>query len=415
MSGRTAISPIEQAMETEFLERIKRNEQSNIQILEAPEGYLYAGLPWFKGLFGRDSLITSWQLLPIDPSIARNTLRFLARWQGEKSNRITEEEPGRILHIFDYEPNNIVISVLKLIHRFARALPYYGCVDATPLFVIVAGEYLKVTRDKQLIEEIWPNIENAINWLINYGDLDGDGFIEYQRKTPFGVKNQNWKDSMPYMKMKPPVAVVEVQGYAYDAFKRAAQMGRELGRDCSDWEDRAARLKREFNDKFWMEDSGFFALALDGGKKQVSEIASNAGHLLFTDIVDGDREKRMVERLFEGDLFTPYGIRCHSSSSPHFDRTIPHLGLCWPHDSWIIRVGLERQGYIDEARTIDEALLRTYRELGSLPEFIDVVDSKPVIAKSYKKLLRWHIPLRKPCDPQAWTSGAILNIINGRE
>jgi glycogen debranching enzyme len=400
-------------IDPELAGRIREREWDSIGRLTAPEGYLYAGLPWFKGLWGRDSLIAAWQLLQLDPSIAGRTLEFLAGRQGRKSSRLTEEDPGRILHMYDYEPNNAAIYLLRLGHRLARALPYYGCVDATPLFVIVAGEYFEATGDGQLIEEIWPNIEKATDWLVKYGDLDGDAFIEYKRKTPLGVRNQNWKDSLPYMHMKLPVAVVEVQGYAYDAFRKAARMGAELGKECHDWEERADRLKKELNERFWMEDSGFFAMALDGKKRQVTDIASNAGHLLFTGIVDKEKEGRVVDRLFEEDMFTPYGIRCHSSSSPHFDRTIPHLGQVWPHECWIIRVGLDRLGYADKARLIDDAILRTYEELGRLPEFVDIANGKAVIGTSYKKAFRWRIPFRKACEPQAWASGAILSIVDG--
>lgn len=401
-------------MDTEFLERIEKTEQAKIERLTAPEGYLYAGFPWFKGMWGRDSLISGWQMLQRDPSIAGKTLKILAEHQGVKSGRMTEEEPGRIVHMLDYEPNNIAIYLLKLLHRLARVFPYYGCVDATPLFVVVAGEYLQATGDRQLVEGIWPNIESATNWLANYGDLDGDSFIEYKRKTPFGVRNQNWKDSLPYMHMKVPVAVVEVQGYAYDAFRKAAWMAGRLGRDGHDWEERADRLKQELNDKFWMEDEGFYAMALDGNKRQVKDIASNAGHLLLTGIVDADKERRVVERLFEPDMFTPYGTRCHASSSPHYDPSIPHLGQVWPHDTWMIRVGLERLGYLDEVKKIDDAIFQTYRELGVLPEFVDAINGKAVIGTSYKKAFRWRIPFRKACEPQAWASAAILNIIDER-
>jgi glycogen debranching enzyme len=296
----------------------------------------------------------------------------------------------------------------------AHAFPYYGAVDATPLFVAVAAEYLEATGDAQLIEDIWPNIERAIQWQVSYGDLDGDGFIEYRRKTPFGVRNQNWKDSLPYLHMKLPVAVVEVQGYAYDAFRKAARMAGRLGKDPRDWDERAETLKERFNERFWMEDAGFYAMALDGDKRQVTEIASNAGHLLFTGIVAEDREKRVVERLFQDDMFTPYGFRCHAASGRHYDHTIPHLGQIWPHENWIIKDGLERRGYVGEARQVEDAILRVYQELGSVPEFVDIVDGRLVIGTSHKKAFWWRIPFRKACEPQAWASAAILDIAGSR-
>jgi glycogen debranching enzyme len=406
-------SNVRKMNESGWLDRIKKEEQLNIDKLRSKEGYLYAGLPWFKELFGRDALIAGWQLLDYDASISKNTLRLLSSYQGEKINWKTDEAPGKILHVFDYTPANLALRLLaKFVHSFIYPFPYYGSADATPLFVLVASEYLQKTGDKQLVEEIWSHIENAVKWLIRYGDLDEDGFIEYKRGSPLGVKNQNWKDALPYINMKPPVAAVEIQGYAYAAFQEASRMARQLGKDSYDWDERARKLKQEFNERFWVEDLNFFALALDGEKKPVTEIASNPGHLLFTGIMDKEKEKKVVERLFQEDMFTPYGIRTHSTLSKHFDVRACHLGAIWPNDNWVIGFGLEKCGYVDEAGKIYAAMIRLYQQLGCLPEFIHVVDGKPAIRRSYKRFLGLYIPFRKPCYPQAWATGALWNIAN---
>jgi glycogen debranching enzyme len=393
-------------------QELKMKLLDDIEKLKTPEGCLYAGLPHFKGIWGRDSIITSWQLLGHDASIAKNTLKFLAKFQGKKNDWKTDEAPGKILHIYDYIPYRFPHRILDLFERITKSFPYYGSVDATPLFVVVANEYLQKTGDKELIEEIWANIEKAVNWMIDYGDLDKDDFVEYKRKNPFGVKNQNWKDALPYINMKLPVAAVEMQGYAYAAFRAAVLIAEILNKESYDWKERADRLKKSFNEKFWMEDLNFFALALDGNKQQIKEIASNPGHLLFTGIVDKDKIKKLVERIFENDMFTPYGIRCHSSSSKYFNPDICHLGPIWPHDNWMIWIGLKKYGYTEETEKIKTALIGTYRELQCIPEFYDVVNDKPVIVKRHGMFFGFYIPIRKPCCPQAWASGALLNMIS---
>ncbi len=391
---------------TEQVEQIKRGLAEDTERLKSREGYLYAGVPCFKGVYGRDALIASWQLLKHDAGIAMRTLRFLATHQGKRVDPRREEEPGKILHVYDYAPFSLPHRLTKGVQRLTQGLPYYGSIDSTPLFVIVAGEYSRATGDMALISELWPNIERAVSWISAYGDLDGDGFVEYRRRNPFGLRNQNWKDGIGYLAIKAPVAPVEVEGYAYAAYEAAVNLARVLDKGSADWAKRAAELKAKFNERFWMPGLDFFALALDGGKRQVREIASNAGHLIFTGILDRGRQDRVVARLFLPDMFTEYGIRTHSSSSRYFRKS--HLsGAIWPHDNWMVWIGLRSCGYAEEAGRIRAGLLKAYAKLGCIPEFYDVVDGGLVAAAR-----SWHgIRVGQACCPQAWASGALLNML----
>jgi len=405
--------PPMRTLDLESLDQIKASQAADIERLRAPDGYLFAGLPWFKTLFGRDSLLSAWQLLDYDPSIAKDTLRCLAQHQGRRSVGRTDEAPGKILHILDYTPPYFPLNLLAIVSKnIFRVFPYFGSVDSTPLFILVAARYLEKTGDSQFISDIWPNIEMAADWTVSYGDLDGDGFIEYARGSRFGVRNQNWKDALPYVPMKLPVAAVEVQGYAYAALVEAAGMARKLGRDSRDWERTADNLRTQFNRAFWMDDLGYFALALDGNKEPVREIASNQGRLFFTGIMDEDKERKVVARLFAEDMFTPYGIRTHSTLSRYFDPRACHLGTIWPHDNWMIWLGLRSRGYAEESETVLEATFRAYRELSFLPEFFNVIDGRPAVTRSHRGVLGLYLPFRKPCYPQAWVCGSLWYMAN---
>lgn len=380
---------------------------SDIKNLKSPEGCLYAGIPYFKGIFGRDSLISGWQLLKHDSGIARDALRFLARHQGQRVAFKSEEEPGRILHVYDFVASTFQQRVAKLLQYTIQDLPYYGSVDSTPLFVIVAGEYFQETGDRRLIVELWPSIEKAMDWIVNYADLNADGFAEYKRKNPFGLRNQNWKDTAIYLNMKLPVASVEVQGYVYAAYNTAASLSALLGKHADEWETKAGDMKQSFNERFWMNDMNFCVLALDGDKKQVKEVASNPGHLLLTGILDKDRERRVVERLFEKDMFTEYGLRTHSSLSKYFRRSCT-LGSIWPHDNWVFWLGLRKCGYTEQADRVRVSLIKAYHKLGYIPEYYDVVDNEVVLLPRLTYCIRGG----KSCYPQAWASGALLNMID---
>jgi len=374
------------------IEKAKKTLLAEINQLRDPRSFIKAGLPRYDRLFGRDSLIIAWQLLEIDPSICRGTLEVLSELQGKKFDSYHEEEPGKILHETDDKPHPH--------HAEEIPFPYYGSVDSTPLFVIMAGMYHDKTGDESFLKKFWPNVKAALKWILEYGDADGDTFLEYQKKGK-GLFHQGWKDQfIDHLEIKPPVAIVEAQGYAYHALKRASSLATLFGED--DEADRCNRqanqLKKNFSQHFWMEKEKFFALALDGDKKQKKAITSNPGHLLFTEIVGEDHLEPLVQRLFEPDLWTPYGIRTHSTKEPNFDPLSYHLGSVWPHDNWVIAQGLKKIGADKEYRQVRDAVLKAYQELGLAYELYGVVDGK--LTK---------IPTS--CYPQGWASGAQLGFI----
>ena len=353
---------------------IKRRLLDDIERLKSPRGYLNAGYPRYNTLFGRDSLISAWQMLEVDPSIARATLQILAEHQGKAVNPRAEEEPGKILHEYRFSPK----EQAELPHWY---FPYYGSVDSTPLFIILAGKYFRRTGDKTFLLEIWNNIVAAFNWIRDYGDRDGDGYVEYERSNPHGLFHQGWRDGVEdHLKIKPPVAIVEAQGYVHAAYQSLIFLAKELSKNniSGKASARSEVLRRKFNEDFWMERENHFALALDGEKRQRKAFTSNPGHLLFTGIVAQDKIKPLISRLFQLDLWTPYGIRNHSSENPDFDPYSYQLGSIWPYDNWIIYMGLRDLGFDRHADQIKKGLLRAYRELGHIPELYVVVDDKIV-------------------------------------
>jgi len=377
-------------------ERTKRKILAEIKLLKDKKGFLKAGLPRFNRLFGRDSLISAWQLLDYNPGICQATLEILSQYQGKVFNDEKEEEPGKIIHETDLGKNRHPKSYFPF--------PYYGSIDSTPLFLIVFAFYFEETNDKKFLNRHWENILKALNWLEECGDKDKDLFLEYQRKNEKGLFHQGWKDDFEdHLKIEPPVALVEVQGYQYLALKRIA----DLAGIKKDWDlakrllDRADNLKREFDRKFWMPDIKYYCLALDGKKEQRKAITSSPGHLLFTGIVDKEKIDLVVKRLFEDDLWTPFGIRTHSTLEPDFDPKSYHLGSVWPHDNWLIAQGLKKLGRKSEYQKIKNAILLAYNKIGFLPEFYGVIDGK--ITLEMKKT---------PCHPQAWASGALFNFLS---
>lgn len=379
-------------------ELIKIKTLSEIKQLKDKKGFLKAGLPRFNRLFGRDSLISAWQLLDFNPGISKSTLEILSQEQGKVFNDEREEEPGKIIHETDlgkkWHPDKYF------------PFPYYGSVDSTPLFLIVFSFYFKKTEDRKFLDSHWENILKAINWIEECGDKDKDYFLEYKRKSPYPKArfHQGWKDCADdCLKIEPPVAIVEAQGYQYLALKETAQLA-EIKKDwdlVDKLEERAWELKKKFNSAFWMEDKKYFALALDGKKQQRKAITSNPGHLLFTGILKDEKINFVVKRLFQEDLWTPFGIRAHSTLEPDFNPKSYHLGSIWPHDNWLIAQGLKKLGSEKEYQKIKKAILLAYKKLGFLPEFYGVLDGKITLEME-----------KSPCHPQAWSSCALLNFLN---
>jgi glycogen debranching enzyme len=358
-----------------------------------------AGLPWFMALFGRDSLITSYQMLPFDQELAATTLRALADSQGTKEVELTEEEPGRILH-------ELRFGELTHFHERPQA-PYYGASDTTPLFLVLLDEYERWTGDVDLVRALEPNARAALDWIDNYGDQDGDGYIEYQRKTNLGLDNQCWKDSWNSILFhdgslaRTPRATCEIQGYAYDAKVRCARLAREVWADpdlAVKLEDQAAELKRRFNQDFWIPDRKFFALALDGEKEKVDSLCSNIGHLLWSGIVDEDKAVELRDHLMGPKMFSGWGIRTMAEGEGGYNPIEYHNGTVWPHDCSIIAAGLARYGFRKEAADVIAGIFESSLAFGyRLPE---------VFAGYERVKTRFPVQYPTSCLPQAWAAGA---------
>ena len=396
---------------------ILKKLEIDVKRLKTPQGYLWAGIPRFQGLFGRDSLISAWQLLEYDSDIAKNTLQILAKLQGTKENFETGEEPGKILH--EYYPKNTPDAWWKKSKTtynkwLKRGTAYYVSYDSTPLFLIVLSEYFQKTKDKKFLLKLWPNAKKATNWLIKYGDKDKDEFLEYEQKNPHFLSVQCWKDSEAY-KIIPPAAVVEIQGYAYAAYLAAAKLA-AFTDDKTYYQkllkEKAQKLKRRFNKEFWMPKESFFAFALNGKKEQIKEITSNPGNLLFSGILIKEKEKRVVKRLFAPDLWTPFGIRTLSEKDPRFNPFSYHLGSVWPHDNWMIYAGLKKRGYRREARKIKNALIKAFDALGCIPELYAVKNNKIVFLKETKETKELGGKIRKVSCPQAWTLAGLIEMLS---
>jgi glycogen debranching enzyme len=307
-----------------------------------------AGIPWYVAPFGRDSLLSAYEALLLNPGIARETLKVLAALRAREDEPWRDAEPGKILH----ELRAGELARAGLIPH----TPYYGSVDATALFVMLAAAYFRWTGDLETLAALHPALDAALEWMDRYGDLDGDGFVEYQRRSPAGLENQGWKDSHDSVVHADgsladgPIALVEVQGYVHLAKLRIAEVYEALGQPdrARELRKQADMLREQFNQAFWMPREGFFALALDGRKHQVQSVTSNPGHCLYCDIVDQDKAGAVTERLMAEDMFSGWGIRTLAASSRAYNPMSYHNGSVWPHDNAIIAAGLKRYGY-DEA------------------------------------------------------------------
>ena len=362
-----------------------------------------AGIPWFACVFGRDSLITSLQTLMLNPQIATGTLRFLAKCQGTKVDPWRDEEPGKIVH----EIRKGELAKLGEIPHSA----YYGSVDSTPLFLILFAETMRWLDDNELYQEIIPAAKDALKWMESYSDLDGDGYIEYISRSSGGIRNQGWKDSRASITypdgspVEPPVALVEVQGYAYRALSDMAELLRQKGDTdiAHGLTEKASSLKSRFNRDFWLEDKQFFAQGIDGNKKPIDLVTSNPGHCLFCGIVDDEKAQHLVKRLSARDMSCGWGIRTVTSRSPRFNPMSYHQGSIWPHDNSLIIDGMRRYGYIDEMEAITSQLFEAsmFFTRNRLPElFCGFAREREISA----------VPVAYPvsCSPQAWAAGSAI-------
>jgi glycogen debranching enzyme len=363
-----------------------------------------AGLPWFMAPFGRDSLIVSLQNILIYPEFARGALDVLGRWQAKERDDYRDAEPGKIMHELRYGE----LAHFKLIPH----TPYYGTADATPLYVITLHAAWRATGDRALLEEHLATAEGCLDWIDNWGDRDGDGFQEYQTRSPVGYENMAWKDagdSMVYADgtpVKGPKALCELQGYVYDAWLRMAEVYDELGRTerARVLRDKAATLLTRFNEAFWDEDSGFYAFMLDGEKRKVLSIASNPGHLLWSGIVPPDRATRVVARLMRPDMNSGWGIRTLSADHPAFNPYSYQNGSVWPHDNSMIALGLKRYGFTHEVGQVARDISRAAGHflLNQLPELYSGVQRGDT---------DFPVQYLGANVPQAWAAGSVFALL----
>jgi glycogen debranching enzyme len=371
-----------------------------LRILQGGRWMIGAGIPWFAAPFGRDALLTSAQVLPYAPHLATETLRFLAAWQGKVDDNFREEEPGKIFHELR---RGEMVRTGEIPHA-----PYFGSVDATPLFVVLAGEHLRWTGDLALVNELWPAIVGAIGWL-DRKTANGTEFLRYARQSPRGLDNQGWKDSRDGVPFPDgshaiaPIALVEVQGYALDAWRHAARLAELRGElDLArEWGDRASNFGIALERAFWNEDRSYYALALDGGGRQVPTVTSNPGHLLWSRAVGEERARRIATVLLSHDMYTGWAIRTLARGQRVYNPLSYHNGSVWPHDNAIAALGMSRYGMNRAAHKVLTGMLAAAEHFHHqrLPELFCGLD------RGDREFLV-HYPVS--CSPQAWASGALL-------
>ena len=391
-----------------LLARVYRRSLTDLAALRFYPGLLdgaslpAAGLPWFMALFGRDSLITSYQALPFVPELARTTLRTLAARQARADDAFRDSEPGKILH-------EVRFGELTVSGELPYS-PYFGSADATPLFLILLDETERWTGDRELVRELEPHARAALAWIDRHGDRDGDGYVEYERRNrESGLRHQCWKDSWNSILFangdlaEPPIASCEIQGYVFDAKRRCARLAEEV------WGDRALAerlwaeakaLRRRFEADFWLEDRGFYALALDRDKRPVDSLTSNIGHLLWSGIASPERAAAVARLLLSEELFSGWGVRTMAAGEAGYSPISYHNGTVWPHDNSLIAHGLARYGHRSEAARICVALLQAAAHFDDgLPE---------VFAGYARELTRHPVEFPTACQPQAWAAAAPL-------
>jgi glycogen debranching enzyme len=364
-----------------------------------------AGLPWFMTMFGRDSIFTSLQALPFTPELAATTLRVLGMWQGTRVDDFRDEDPGRILHEMRYGE---MTAFEERPHS-----PYYGCADATPLYVVLLDEYERWTGDRKLVRDLEFEARAALNWIDEYADLMGNGYVSYQRRNEeTGLENQCWKDSWDSISYSDgrlpgfPRATCELQGYAYDAKVRGARLARQVWKDpalAEDLEKQAADLKRRFNREFWVEDGEYFALALDSDGNQVDSLTSNIGHLLWSGIVEKSKAKAVARHLMGPRLFSGWGIRTLAHGEGRFNPIGYHVGTVWPFDNSFIAWGLRRYGFKQQAARVAAGILDAAEFFdGRLPEAFGGYE---------REATKYPVQYPTACSPQAWSTGTPLLLL----
>ncbi|WP_067169323.1 amylo-alpha-1,6-glucosidase [Microtetraspora niveoalba] len=385
--------------------RCSKQDLGSLRLFEAdyPDDppSIAAGAPWFMTLFGRDSLLASWFALTVDRSLALGTLRRLARLQGTRVDPLTEEEPGKILHELRF---GVATAASPL-----GGNAYYGSVDATPLFVMLLGELRRWGLHREAVDELLPPADAALNWIEEYGGPED--LLWYCRKTDQGLIHQGWKDSFDGVNFadgtlaRPPIALAEVQGYAYSAYIARGHFAHEAGdreteKHCA---ARAARIRKAFNERFWVPEQEYFAIGLDRSGFQIDSVASNIGHCLWTGIVDQDKAEAVVRRLMSETMFSGFGIRTLATDMAAYNPMSYHNGSVWPHDNAIVAGGLMRYGFVAEAQRVITANMDAAKAFGGrLPELFCGFERAEFPVP---------VPYPTSCSPQAWAAAAPIHMM----
>jgi len=358
-----------------------------------------AGAPWYMALFGRDALITAYQTMILSPEPAKNTLRALARYQALERDDFRDAEPGKI-------PHEIRHGELACFGEVPHS-PYYGTADATLLFLILLNEVWRWSGDVEFVRELEGPARRALDWIFNYADRTR-GYVAYATRSPAGLQNHGWRDRADSMlfrdgaRAEAPIATCKVQGYVYDAFLRTARLAEQVWEDvdlADELRAEAGDLGERFDGDFWMEDRGYYALALDGAGRRVDSLGSSAGHLLWSGIVSAERARAVADRLMSEELFSGWGVRTMAEGEGGYDPDSYHNGSVWPHDNALIACGLRRYGLLDEVNRISTAILEAAPHFGyRLPE---------VFAGYPRSEVRGPVELPRSCSPQAWAAGTV--------